>query len=241
MTNTVLLDNINHGDIRVITRHSEEFGDNVNQVLVFPTEFGDLHREYPIFFSKTDSGTFQSIALLGLDKDENLFLNSDGWQARYVPAIQQRGPFMIGFQEKAIDGERRQEPMIHIDLKHARVSKTDGKPLFKTHGGNAPYLDHIGAVLRTLHQGVEISTAMFAAFEALDLIEPVAVEIKLSETEQYNLSHYYTISEERLLNLDGASLERLNTSGFLRIAFLIVASLGNVSHLANQKNLARNI
>ncbi len=51
MTN-VLLNNIDHHDLRVITRHGAEFGDGINQVMVFPTEFDSVAREYPIVFRK---------------------------------------------------------------------------------------------------------------------------------------------------------------------------------------------
>ena len=51
MTNAVLLDNVTHKDLRVKTGFTAEFGDSVNQVLVFPTEFAFIQREYPIFFS----------------------------------------------------------------------------------------------------------------------------------------------------------------------------------------------
>ena len=52
MTNHVMLNNIQHKNLRVITRQGAEFGDNVGTVLTFPTEFADIQREYPIFFRK---------------------------------------------------------------------------------------------------------------------------------------------------------------------------------------------
>jgi hypothetical protein len=115
MTNRVLLNNVDHGDLRVATGHRPAFGDAINQVLIFPTEFEAVQREYPIFFRKDAEGAFQSVALLGLDRDENLFLEESGqggmWNARYVPAIQQRGPFSIALQSGGGG-----EPMIHVDL-----------------------------------------------------------------------------------------------------------------------------
>jgi hypothetical protein len=240
MTKTVLLNNVDHHDLRVVTRRSAEFGDNINQVLIFPTEFAEIQREYPILLRKDASGGCQPVALLGLDKDENLFLDQSGWQARYIPAVQERGPFMIGFREQGeAGGERRSEPMILVDLDHPRVSRTEGQPLFLPHGGNSPYLERIAGVLRAIHQGVEVSKPMFAAFEEMGLIEPVAIEIKLSDTEQYTLPNYHTISEDRLLGLDGTRLERLNKAGMLRAAYYILASLGNVSRLIELKNRKR--
>ena len=56
VTRFVLLDNIAHKDLRVRTGYSAEFGDNVNNVLVFPTEFAFAQREYPILFRRDSVG-----------------------------------------------------------------------------------------------------------------------------------------------------------------------------------------
>ena len=91
MTKRVLLNNVDHAELRVVTRRGAEFGDGVNQALVFPTEFDALQREYPILFRRDANGEMQALALLGLDRDENLFLADGRWNARYVPAALERG------------------------------------------------------------------------------------------------------------------------------------------------------
>jgi hypothetical protein len=239
MTNNVLLNNVDHQDLRVDTRHGAAFGDAINQVLIFPTEYEEVQREYPIFFHRDEAGDFQSIALLGLDKDENLFLGEDGWAGRYIPAIQQRGPFSIALQEQHVDGQMRAQPMIHVDLDHPRIGAGEGETLFLPHGGNAPYLEHVAEVLRLIYTGLEVSKPMFAAFAELELIRPVAVEAQLSDEEKYVLPDFHTIAEDRLAALDGASLERLHKGGFLRAAFHAAASLGNVNRLIALKNSRR--
>ncbi|PNB46164.1 peptide ABC transporter permease, partial [Pseudomonas sp. FW305-130] len=90
---------------------------------------------------------FYAVALLGLDPDENLFLDAAGWQARHIPAIHQRGPFLIGLVDRTIDGQTRREPMLHVDLDHPRIAAAPQSPhaqaVFLPHGGSSPYLDHI--------------------------------------------------------------------------------------------------
>src|SRR3712207_1319900 len=81
MTRPVLLNNVDHHDIKVMPRYGAAFGDAVNQTLVFPTEFEELQREYPIFFRADDAGSLQPVVLLGLDRDENLFLEGERWAA----------------------------------------------------------------------------------------------------------------------------------------------------------------
>jgi len=232
MPRHALLNNIDHKDLRVIQRFGAEFGDDVATVVTFPTEYADVQREYPIFFRK-DAGTgeYQSVALLGFQKGENLFLESGRWNAHYLPGIVARGPFLIGFQERQIDGELRKEPVIHVDLDHPRVSYTEGEAVFLPGGGNSPYLDHVADVLRGIRDGIELSKAMFAAFAALDLIEPVKLEIKLTAEEMYSLEGLHTINQQKLRALDGDALLRLNQAGFLQGAFLVAASVGNVRKL----------
>ena len=234
MTQSVLLNNIDHHDLRVIARHAADYGDSVNQTLIFPTEYEDAQREYPILFRQDDAGAFQSVVLLGLDRDENLFLTAEGWQARYIPALHRRGPFMIGLQGR--EGEGPGEPMIHVDLDDPRVGREAGEPLFLPHGGNAPYLEHVAGVLRTLYSGLEVTQPMFAAFDALGLIQPVEIEIAINDEEQYSLPGFFTIAQDRLADLDGAALEQLSRAGYLRLAYLVGASLANVNRLIDLKN-----
>ena len=232
MPRHVMLNNVAHKDLRVITRYGAEFGDNTGTVLTFPTEFAEIQKEYPIFFRRDrDTGEYHAVAVLGFEKNENLFLENNRWNATYLPAVIARGPFLIGFQERQVDGEMRSEPVIHVDLDHPRVSHVEGEPVFLPHGGNTPYLDHIATVLRDIRDGLEVPKAMFAAFTAMNLIEPVKVEVKLNEQEAYGLSGLHTVSPDKLRGLDASSLYKLNQAGFLHLAFFVVASHGNVRKL----------
>jgi hypothetical protein len=235
-----MLNNVTHRNLRVITRHGAEFGDNVGSVLTFPTEYGDVQREYPIFFRKdAATGEFFSVAVLGFEKNENLFLDERGWQASYIPGVITRGPFLIGFQQQDVDGDVRKEPVIHVDMDDPRISETEGEPVFLPQGGNSRYLERIATVLKGIHQGMAVSKAMFAAFTELDLIEPVKVEIRFTAEEQFDLVGLYSISEEKLAALDGESLAKLNKAGFLQGAFLVIASMNNVKKLIDMKHSRR--
>lgn len=237
MANHVLLNNIDHQDIKIITDYAEELGDNVNAVMTFPTEFADILREYPIFFRKDpNTGEYQSVAILGFEKGENLFLDDNGWQATYIPGVMARGPFLIGFQQQEVEGELRKEPVIHMDMDSPRVNREKGEPVFLPHGGNSPYLERVATILNGIHQGMAVSKAMFAAFAEADLIEPVSIKIELNQDMGYTFEGYYTINEERLNALTGEMLEKLHQSGFLQGAYLVLASQHNIRRLADKKN-----
>ncbi len=229
---SVLLNNVDHHDLRVITRGSAAFGDAMNQVMVFPTEFEAVGREFPIILRPDADGRLRPVALLGLARDENLFLDPRlGWQSRTIPALLQRGPFSVAAPETA-DGE----PMIRIDPAHPRVSRFEGEHVFLPHGGHSRYLDQVTLLLRAIYVGHHLLEPMVEAFASAGLLKAVALELTVGEGEVYAVSDAVTIDRERMAALNGADLEALHRGGFLQSAMLLAASLGNVQRLVDLKN-----
>lgn len=230
MTNSMRLDNVAHAGLRIATGHGAAYGDAVNQIALFLPEYEEAQRDYPILFVRQDDGVLQAVAILGLDRDENLFLEGDRWAAGYVPALARRGPFLIGMA----DGE----PVIHVDLDHARVlpdGSGEGEPVFRPHGGQAPVLDRAIDALRAIHIGHETAAAATALFEELGLVEPISLNVELSDRHSYNFEDYLAITQDKIASLDGAALARLNTAGLLQPAIFAASSLSNMNRLIARK------
>jgi hypothetical protein len=237
MAKHVLLDNVSHKDLRVRTGYRPGCGYDANVVRVFPSEFCEAQREYPLFFIKDQaSGHFEPIALLGFSGDENLYLGATGWDASYVPLAVQRQPFLIGFQAQQVDGVPAEVPVIHVDLDHPSISKTDGEPIFLPHGGLSPYLERIESILGTIHHGHEASRALSQVLVGLELIESVRVEIQFDEATSVNLEGLYKVAEDTLGNLSANALETLHRQGHLRDIYLMLASLQNMPRLIERKH-----
>ncbi|MDU0355496.1 SapC family protein [Paraglaciecola aquimarina] len=237
MPNHQLLNNVTHQDLKIITEHSAEYGDNVGTVMTFPTEFADVQKEYPIFFRKhPNSEEFQSVVMLGLFQNDNLFLDGNNWKANYIPAAIARGPFAIGFQDQSADGGPERAPVVHIDMDHPRVNTTHGHPVFLEHGGNSPYLEHISNMFTHLMDGLDIEKAMFAAFKEFDLLEPIELEVTLPGNQIHKLHGNYTVSQTKLQALSPENLHALHRAGFLEGAYLVRSSLSNIQKLVNWQN-----
>ena len=236
MANHDILDNKNHKDVKVITHFDDEFSEKINSALIFPNEIKAAQRDYPILFIKNpETGQFQSVVLLGLVAGENQYINN-GWQASYIPAMINKGPFIIGFEEKEENGEKVKLPIVAIDMDNPRVNKKSGEPLFLEDGQASPYLVQVNQSLKTLHDGSQLNQEMFAAFLKNDLIEPVALNIELNNGEKISLQGNYTLNEEKLSQLSGDALTELHSSGLLRVAYFITASLDNIQRLVDLKN-----
>lgn len=233
MKNYTSLDNVAHAGIRVDTRLSSQYGENINQAQVFVTEFEDLQREYAVFFKKTIDGEYYAVTLLGLDEGENLFLKDTVWDARYIPATLQRGPFQIGLPEKG-------NPIIQIDLESSRINAKEGVPLFKANGGLSPYLTHISKVLKQIHVGLDMNGQFFKELAEASLIEAVTLDLKIDESTTYSVPGVYSINETAFQALNGSLLERFHNSGLLALCQHVLSSRKNIRHLIDRKILSTN-
>jgi SapC len=227
MVTSVLLNNIDHRDLKVITERGAAYGDGVSYALTFPAEFRSIQAHYPIVFGKSAEGQFQPLALLGFQPGENLFLGPDGWDAAYVPLTIARQPFLIG---------TGREMMVHVDLDSPRISRTRGEALFREHGGTTEFLDQVTSRLRTIHHGLMGTGPFIGALLEHDLIESFVFDVQVAGGATHRLAGFYTIHEERLANLRVGALESLHRAGHLQAIYMIVASVAQLPLLAARQN-----
>lgn len=229
MSTVTRLDNVEHAGLKLRRGHGPRFGEGVNQVAVFASEFDQVQREYPILFARSPDGALQGLAILGFERDENLFLDGARWDVAYIPALFRHRPFTIG----AVDGEQA----VFVDLSDARIAEDgeDGEPVFKPHGGNAPALEAAMEALRSLQAGAAIGSTMTALFDDLGLVEPVRLQVQFDEHSGVDFDGYFAVTAERIASLDGSALERLNKAGLLDAAVFAAASLGTMQRLIMRK------
>jgi hypothetical protein len=232
----VLLNNVEHKALRVITTRSAAFGDDVMSAIVIPAEFRSVQACYPIVFQKrTDTGQFQPLALFGFEAGENLFLSESGWDSSYIPLSIERQPFLIGGHHSA---QQLAQPqlVVHIDLDSPRASWTEGEPLFLEYGGTTEFLNRASAILHALHAGLESTPAFVEALLGLDLLESFVFDIDLKDGSRNRLAGFYTVNEERLRALDGNALATLHAQGFLEPVYMVFASTAHFRDLIDRRN-----
>lgn len=234
MTRHVQLNSSEHAKIRVRTERSALLGDGMMACPVFPHEFRNLQADYPIVFAKEeDTGLFRPMALFGLERNENVFLDGELWDADYVPLAVRIQPFLIGFRT-TVDGEPA--PEVHINLDHPRVSETEGERLFTEDGEQTDFLKSIADLLGEVHGAHSTLTAMSALLSDLDLIEPFTLDVTLNDGTSGKLAGFYTIKEEVLDTLDGEQLEKLQGANLLLPLFMVVGSLSQFMGIIRRKN-----
>lgn len=213
-----LLDPRKHGQLRLRARGP----DLQHFVQIVASEFAAAAATCPVLFSKDASnGAFYAGAMFGFKPGENLLLDDPGG---FDPLMWQREGFFLS------------ERHIAIDREHARFSPGDGAPLFDEAQQPGEALRAIQRTLGEIHHGLEQTGAFIAALLDLKLIEPIDISLNFDGGERISLQGLYTVSLDRLRDVDDAAATRLFRAGHLQLAYTMAASLKQIARLARLRN-----
>ena len=233
MANYQKLNNIDHGDLRVITERGARYGDDVMFCTTFPFEMRALQACYPIMLYKDPgSGELYPVAVFGFEQGENLFLDGSTWDSPRIPLMIQRQPFLIGFQQSGAQRER----VVSVDMDHPRVSESEGVRLFLEHGGNSDFLEDMANKLEAIHNGQEQNQTFVSLLLKHDLVESVTLDITLKDGSRNQLQGMYMLDDEKLQTLGAEALDELNRHGALLPAYMMVASQSQLGRLIERRN-----
>jgi len=223
--------------MRIATARSPDGATGGNAVSVIPREFPRLLAHYPIFFTKSsDTGQFEPAALLGFERHENLFLLDGRWDAAYVPLQIQRQPFSL--IPRRGDGTPGSQGTLDValDLDSPLIQTQEGERLFLDDGQPAKFLQNITSMLSALVSGSKEAFAFTGRLAALDLIEPVQIDIEFVDGSATKMQGLYWIAAAALKALPAAQLAELRDAEFLEWMYFQMASLAHVSALVGRKN-----
>ena len=215
-----LLNPQTHGQLRLRTRQEPA----PHFVQIVPSEFAAAATCCPILFTKeAATGGFYAGAIFGFKAGENL-LDTVEERGVFNPLMLQREGFFLSEQH------------IAIDRGHSRFSADEGDSLFDAAGQPGAELRAIQRTLGEIHTGLERSKSFIAALADLKLIEPIDVALKFDDGERLTLQGLYTVSLDRLRDIDDGAALRLFRAGHLQLAYAMAASLKQIGRLAQLRN-----
>lgn len=209
-----------HGHLQLLPRNGLE----PHFVQIVPLEFAAAAACCPILFSKDPaSGALYPGAMLGFKPGEGA-LRDIAERGGFEPLNLQRDGFFIS-------GEQ-----ILIDVSNPRFGESEGKPLFDDAQQPSVCLRRIQRVLGRLHDGAAQSDAFIRSLVQLELVEPIDIAMSFDDGERLTLQGLYTVSKDRLRELDDADVLRLFRSGHLQLAYTMAGSLNQLAMLAQWRN-----
>jgi len=232
MAQHIALSRTQHKDLRIKQNRSLDMGDGVMSCIVVPNELRNVQNHYPILLQRnSERDEYRLVALFGFQQEENLFLQNDNWDARYLPFAMDIQPFLIGLTQ-----DENADHQVHIDLDSPRINQEHGIRVFDVDGQPTEYMQRITSKLTALHEGYQSCPEFIQCLQKFDLIEPLTLEIELLDTSVNRLVGFHTINEDKLKNLETSALEELQTKNYLLPVFMMVASLSNIVDLVERKN-----
>jgi hypothetical protein len=202
----------------------------LNSMFVAAVEFGDVCRDFPIVFVRAGTdpdGKTQiaSVAVFGLGKEENLYLDGTAWRAAYMPAMLRLYPFALG----RIDDKTF---AIVLDTAWPGVSTTEGDPLFDAAGEPSELTKLVQQQLEQTEYEVERTRLVGQRLQELGLLREMRFDATLPDGGKLSVDGFLTVDEDKLKALPDADLIDLQRSGLLGLVHAHLISLGHMRRLA---------
>ena len=205
------------------------FARDTTAVLLGGVEFAEASREYPIVFIRGKDKQMRPVALLGVRKEENLFVDEQGkWDARYIPAFVRRYPFVMA------DGGANGQLVVCIDESCAALNAEQGDLLINAEGKLEPRMKEVMQFLENFQREFARTELITKQLDELGLFVQQGARFDTKSGETYQLNDFYLIDEKKFGLIADDKLPQLFRSGALGLSYLHLASLGNMRKLLDR-------
>jgi hypothetical protein len=214
-----------HATLKIRQVEKSPFIAQTHAIPITVDEFGLAQRHYPIVFSIGENPI--PIALMGLNEGVNVFLDPDGRPVdttTYIPAYIRRYPFLLA----KLNPESDELSLCFDPTTEAVGEFDDGQPLFD---GDQPS-DATKAILEFCEQ-FETAGQRTAAFmedvKKSGLLMDGEVAIQPEGYQQpFIYRGFQMIDEEKLRELRGDELRKMNQNGMLPLLYAHLFSLAQM-------------
>lgn len=193
----------------------------IHAVPILLDEFVSAQRFYPIVFSLGDNPV--PLALMGLNEGVNTFLDDEGklLGTTYVPAYMRRYPFMLARVSQDAD-----TLSLCFDPSSGLVGDfEEGQPLFD---GDQPSetTKNILKFCEEFEVSAQRTNQFMEELKKADLLMQGEVSVQLNNDVQPSIYRGFNmVNEEKLRDLRGDELRRMNQNGMLPLIFAHLFSL----------------
>lgn len=227
----VPLDKQKHGHWHM--RPLEEFGfaAHTNSIYIAAVEFSRVAHEYPIVFGRGKDDSVFPVALLGLQRNQNLYVDGEGrWKAAYIPAYVRRYPFILA---AAPAGNGQTNFTVCVDESYSGFSQdsSQGQPLFDDTGTASPLLQQSIEFLKEYQGHLQLTEQFCRQLLEFELLEQMRADIQMPDGSRHALGGLMCVSRDRLKRLKQEKLAELCASDQLELIYAHLLSLTNLNNL----------
>jgi hypothetical protein len=195
-------------------------------------EYRQAATSFPILLVKRpESSHYRSVAILGIQAGENLYLTDEEWKAIYVPQSASMVPFSLG-----LDSEKENTLTTCIDIDSVLVGESKDNALFDTNNNETEYLKNIRESLGALYDNEVLTEGFIKELISNDLLIELELVMTFSNDENKKLVGLFGINDKKLHQLDESKILDFHKRGLLSAIHAMMRSLNQIQYLAKLHN-----
>lgn len=203
-------------------------------------EYRQASTSFPIVLvKKPNSSNYRSIAMLGFEAGNNLYLDGKEWKAAYIPQGVSMVPFSLG-----LDPEKENTLTTCIDIDSELVGENHENALFDALGNETDYLKQTQESLGKLYDNEVLTESFIEELISNDLLVELELIMSFSNGENKKLLGLFGIDNKKFFQLPESKLLDFYKRGLFSPIYAMLNSLGQAQRLAqlhNTENLNNTI
>lgn len=219
-------------DIRVVLPAEGRLPPVFLNMLVIPLSYTEISlacHDYPVVFVSGDEGkTALTMAVVGLEQQQNLFVAPDlTWDHNvYVPAYVRRYPFCM--TRVNVSGAEQPERIACVEK---RSISAKGDALYNDKGDPLPVWETTRKLLFEFEADLARTEAMCRLIVELGLLEPFSMQANPNDGSPFTLSGMFRVVEQKINELSSDKLKELVQNGVLPRIYAHLMSMSNFTRL----------
>lgn len=220
-TNPVPLEINRHAGLSLTTRPGAGFVSTITAVPVALSELQQVIRHYPVAFAMDSSA--MPLAILGLRKDENLFVDKDGnWlKDTYIPAYIRRYPFVFA------NNEKDNLLTLCLDEVEGVLEKSDKFPLFDKDNKPSPLVQNALAFCTNYQRDLEITRNFTTMLDKSEILVNSRASIKLPNETSKSVTGLRLIDKRKYDAFSDAAILEWHRNQWSSVVFAHLQSMVN--------------
>lgn len=229
MSAPVPLQSDKHAKLKVIQSGDYTRYKDKHLIPIVSQDFFTLAAEFPLVFVKNgEAGEFVPVAIMGLKEGQNLYCQTEQWQAQVVPLSFGNSPLIIARADP--EGEQY---VVLVEESSPLLSESEGEALFTEAGEKTDYLQkRIDFMINIAQQSVQTRNICKLLGEK-NLLSTQQVQLRhRPDARTYNIDGIYTVNEEALNGLSDEDFLQLRSKGLLAMIYAHLTSLQQLRRIS---------
>jgi hypothetical protein len=233
MANFVAIKKEKHQNLKVSQKRNLAHVANQHIITITAAEYAQASASFPIVLVKNpDSPRYRSVAMLGLEAGENLYIQDEKWSGLTVPQSIGMAPFALG-----LDPDKENTLTACVDVDSEFVGEDKDLALFEAEGKESELLTNVQNSLGRLYESEKMTENFIKELEENDLLQELELKIDLSTGEKKKLTGLFTINEDKIKSLADDKVLDFHKRGLFVPIYAMLGSLGQINRLVQLRNL----